>query len=98
MIIECPLNGQYHDHRDVILTSRMAVSNNFITVTIIQNIDSTTQSFGISQNYVFFSLIFLHFGHQNLAKSWKKEIVTSIWNSQHPNTDQNIQELKFPIE
>ena len=22
MIIECPLNGQYHDARDVILTSR----------------------------------------------------------------------------
>ena len=38
VIIECPLNGQYHDRRDVILTSRMAVSNNFITVTIIQNI------------------------------------------------------------
>ena len=38
MIIECPLNGQYHDRRDVILTSRMAVSNNFITVTVIQNI------------------------------------------------------------
>ena len=38
VIIECPLNGQYHDRRDVILTSRMAVSNNFITVTVIQNI------------------------------------------------------------
>ena len=35
VIIECPLNGQYHDRRDVIITSRMAVSNNFITVTII---------------------------------------------------------------
>ena len=29
VIIECPLNGQYHDRRDVILTSRMAVSNNY---------------------------------------------------------------------
>ena len=38
VIIECPLDGQYHDRRDVILTSRMAVSNNFITVTVIQNI------------------------------------------------------------
>ena len=38
MIIECPLNGQYRDRRDVILTSQMAVSNNFITVTVIQNI------------------------------------------------------------
>ena len=36
MIIECPLNGQYHDRRDVILTARMAVSNNFITVTVIK--------------------------------------------------------------
>ena len=35
VIIECPLNGQYHDRRDMIITSRMAVSNNFITVTII---------------------------------------------------------------
>ena len=26
MIIECPLNGQFHDCRDVIITSRMAVS------------------------------------------------------------------------
>ena len=25
MIIECPLNGQYHDARDVILTSRTDV-------------------------------------------------------------------------
>ena len=33
MIIECPLNEQYHDLRDVILTSQMDVSNNFITVT-----------------------------------------------------------------
>ena len=38
MIIECPLNGQYHDRRDVILTSQMGVSNNVITVTVIQNI------------------------------------------------------------
>ena len=38
VIIECPLNGQFHDRRDVIITSRMAVSNNFITVTVIQNI------------------------------------------------------------
>ena len=38
VIIECPLNEQYHDRRDVILTSQMAVSNNFITVTVIQNI------------------------------------------------------------
>ena len=38
VIIECPLNWQNHDRRDVILTSRMAVSNNFITVTVIQNI------------------------------------------------------------
>ena len=30
MIIECPLNRQYHDHRDVIITSQMAVSNNFV--------------------------------------------------------------------
>ena len=28
MIIECPLNGQYHDRRDVILTSRMAAIQN----------------------------------------------------------------------
>ena len=35
VIIECPLNGQYHDRPDVIITSRMAVSNNFITVTVI---------------------------------------------------------------
>ena len=38
VIIECPLNGQYHDRCDVILTSQMAVSNNLITVTVIQNI------------------------------------------------------------
>ena len=38
VIIECHLNGQYHNRCDIILTSRMAVSNNFITVTIIQNI------------------------------------------------------------
>ena len=38
VIIECPLNGQFHDRRDVIITSRMAVSNNFITVTVFQNI------------------------------------------------------------
>ena len=29
VIIECPLNGQFHDRRDVILTLRMAVNNNF---------------------------------------------------------------------
>ena len=32
VIIECPLNEQYHDRRDVILTSGMAVSNNFFIV------------------------------------------------------------------
>ena len=37
VIIECPLNWQYHNCRDVILTSQMAVSNNFITGTVIQN-------------------------------------------------------------
>ena len=42
VIIECHLNGQYHDHRDVILTSRMAVSNNFITATVIQNIGNSS--------------------------------------------------------
>ena len=30
MIIECPLNGQFHNRRDVIIMSRMAVSNNFL--------------------------------------------------------------------
>ena len=35
VIVECPLNGQFHDRRDVILTSQMAVSNNFLTVTDI---------------------------------------------------------------
>ena len=39
MIIECPLNGQFHDRRDVIITSRMAVSNNFITVTVMASLD-----------------------------------------------------------
>ena len=33
VIIKCPLNGQYHDPRDVIITSRMAVSNNFVIIT-----------------------------------------------------------------
>ena len=42
VIIECPLNGQYHERRDVILTSQMAVSNNFIMVTIIQNIGNSS--------------------------------------------------------
>ena len=42
MIIECPLNGQYHDRRDVILTSQMAVSNNFLKVTVIQNIGNSS--------------------------------------------------------
>ena len=32
VIIECPLNGQYHDRRDVILTSRMAVSNSSVSL------------------------------------------------------------------
>ena len=32
MIIEWPLNDLFHDRRDVILTSPMAVSNIFITV------------------------------------------------------------------
>ena len=40
VIIECPLNGQFHNRGDVIITSWMAVSNNFITVTVIQNIDN----------------------------------------------------------
>ena len=35
VIIEWPLNGQFHDRRDVILTSQMAVSNNFLTVAVI---------------------------------------------------------------
>ena len=35
--IECPLNGQCHGRRDVILTSQMAISNNFLTVAVIQN-------------------------------------------------------------
>ena len=39
VIIECPLNGQNHDSRDVIPTSGMVISNNFITVTVIQNIN-----------------------------------------------------------
>ena len=43
VIIECPLNWQNHDRRDVILTSRMAVSNNFITVTVIQNIENSSK-------------------------------------------------------
>ena len=42
VIIKCPLNGQYHDHRDVILKSQMAVSNNFIMVTVIQNIGNSS--------------------------------------------------------
>ena len=44
VIIECPLNGQYHDRCDVILTSQMAVSNNFITVTVIQNIGTSAET------------------------------------------------------
>ena len=35
VIIEWLLNGQFHDRRDVILTSRMAVSNIFLTVAVI---------------------------------------------------------------
>ena len=35
VIIEWPLNGQFHDRRDVILTSQMAVSNIFLTVAVI---------------------------------------------------------------
>ena len=35
VIIECPIEGQYHDRRDLIIMSQMAVSNNFITVTVI---------------------------------------------------------------
>ena len=35
MIIERPLNGQFHDRRDVILTSRMVVSNIFLTVAVL---------------------------------------------------------------
>ena len=46
VIIECPLNGQFHDRRDVILMSQMAVSNNFITVTVIQNIGRPLFTFG----------------------------------------------------
>ena len=38
VIIEWPLTGQFHDRRDVILTSRMAVSNNR-NVTITENHD-----------------------------------------------------------
>ena len=32
VIIECPLNWPFHDRRDVIITSQMAISNNFIWV------------------------------------------------------------------
>ena len=35
VIIEWTLNGQFHDHRDVTLTSQMTVSKIFITVTVI---------------------------------------------------------------
>ena len=42
MIIKCPQNGQYHVRRDVILTSGMAVINNSIMVTIIQNIGNSS--------------------------------------------------------
>ena len=35
VIIERPLNDLFHDCRDVILTSRMAVSNIFLTVAVI---------------------------------------------------------------
>ena len=43
VIIECTLNGQFHDRRDVIITSRMAVNNNFITVTVNQNIGNSSK-------------------------------------------------------
>ena len=42
VIIECPLNWQYHDRRDVRITSRMAVSKNLITVTVIWNIENSS--------------------------------------------------------
>ena len=35
VIIERPLNDLFHDRRDVILTSQMAVSNIFLTVAVI---------------------------------------------------------------
>ena len=35
VIMEWPLNGQFHNRRDVILMSQMVVSNIFLTVAII---------------------------------------------------------------
>ena len=35
VIMEWPLNGQFHDRRDMILTSWMAVINMFLTVAVI---------------------------------------------------------------
>ena len=37
VIIECPLNGQFHNSRDLIITSQMAVSNNFIYTLVLRN-------------------------------------------------------------
>ena len=44
VIIERPLNDLFHDHCDVILTSRMAVSNIFLTVADIKNIGKLTDN------------------------------------------------------
>ena len=48
MIIEWTLNGQYHDRHDVILTSRMAVSNIFLMVTVIQNEENLLLLFDVN--------------------------------------------------
>ena len=56
VIIKCPLNGQYHDRCDVILTSPMAVSNNFITATVIQNIRNLSFNLVNRSNIVSFKL------------------------------------------
>ena len=95
VIIECPLNGQYHDRCDVILTLQMAVSNNFITVTVIQNIPVFFAKFCI--NFFAFSSFFSFVYIKNV----KKHISTSFWHAQHPNAGQNIQDLSrylFTIE
>ena len=44
VIIEWPLNGQFHDILIIIITSQIVISNNFLTVAAVYYINVTSFS------------------------------------------------------
>ena len=76
MIIEWPLNKQFHDHRDMILTSRMAVFNIFQTVAVFKILEN--RHFNLVNPGSIIRLKKLCYFSGNIIKVMKRRVVSKI--------------------